>query len=100
MSRYIKPKAGDTVICIDDDSQNEDLGMSGIVLSGTKGLSVGKEYKIQSLDFSDVPKRIHENGYAIWTKEEYDQVQWSRTMAFIVGHGFYGRMYLRCFKRT
>ena len=40
--KYIKPKIGDKVICINDDSQDEDLGMSGIVLKGTKGLEVGK----------------------------------------------------------
>jgi len=100
MSKYIKPKIGDVVICIDDDSQDEDLGMSGIVLPGTVGLKVGREYEIKELSFQHVPDRMHTNGYAIWTTSEYPMVQWAWTYALVEGHGFSKWMFLKHFKRT
>ena len=100
MSKYIKPKAGDVVICIDDDSDDEQLGCSTIILKGTKGLKVGKEYVITSISFEHVPKRLHPHGYAIWTNREYPIVQWAWTYALIQGHGFCQWMFLKHFKRT
>lgn len=98
--KYIKPKIGDRIICIDDDSQDEELGMSGIVLKGTVGLKVGSEYEIKDIDLRHVPSRMHRNGYAIWTKEEYLDVQWAWTYALVEGHGFSKWMFLKHFKRT
>jgi len=48
MEKYIEPKVGDKVICaeLQDD---EDLGMSGIVLEGVNGIVIGEEYTIESV---------------------------------------------------
>lgn len=71
---YIKPKVGDIIICIDDDSQDEDFGMSGLVLKGTKGMVVGNEYEIiEIITDRNVPK--YDPTYS-WTKEEYQSVAW------------------------
>lgn len=98
--KYKKPKIGDRVICIDDDLQDEQLGLSTIILKGTVGLKEGKEYEIKNIDLKHVPSRMHSNGYAIWTKEEYPEVQWSWTYALISGHNFHDWMFLKHFKRT
>lgn len=99
----MKPKVGDKIICIDDNSQDEDLGMSGIVLKGTVGLVVGRKYVIKSLDFKNVPKsRFHYEGNQgeIWTKEEFEGVKWYWTYAWIEGEGFSGRINLGYFKKA
>lgn len=98
--KYIKPKIGDKVICIDDDSQDEQLGLSTIILKGTVGLKEGKEYEIKGINLKHVPDRMHKHGYAIWTKDEYPMVKWAWTYALIEGHGFSQWMFLKCFKRT
>ena len=100
MSKYIKPKIGDMVVCIDNDSDDEQLGGSTIILKGTKGLKKGKQYQIAELSFHHIPKRMHENGYAIWTRDEYPMVQWAWTYALVQGHGFCEWMFLKHFKRT
>lgn len=100
MSKYKAPKIGDVVICIDDDSDDEQLGGSTIILKGTKGLKEGKDYRIVELDFKHVPDRMHANGYAIWTTSEYPMVQWAWTYALVEGHGFSKWMFLKHFKRT
>ncbi len=102
-------KIGDTLICIDDDSQNEDLGFSGIVLKGTVGLEVGEEYTVESIDASNVPKsRFKEsncivNGKRcakneIWTKEEFENVKQRLTYGFVRGRNFWGRVAFGLFK--
>lgn len=91
--KYIKPSIGDKIICIDNDSQDEDLGMSGIVLKGTVGLVVGAEYKIMTLDFTQVPTN---KGH--WTKEEYEWIKWYWVRSWIKGDGFEGYMFLGKFK--
>ena len=98
MVEYKKPKIGDKIICIDDDSQNEDLGLSGIVLKGTKGLNVDDEYEIQSLDFSQIPKNKGNYGEKVWSDEEYPAIRWYWTLAWIKGKGFSGRVLLGKFK--
>lgn len=40
---------GDEVICIDPMDEDEDLGMSGIVLKGYKGLKKGEKYKVTNV---------------------------------------------------
>lgn len=97
---YIEPKIGDEIICIDDDSQDEDFGMSGIVLEGTRGLVVGRAYKIETLDFSQVPENKIEYGSPIWAEKEYDRVRWYWIRAWITGKGFSGLMFLGKFKRS
>jgi hypothetical protein len=92
--KYIEPKIGDKIICIDDDSQDEDFGMSGIVLKGTVGLVVGEEYTIETLDFSQVPK----NEKGCWTEEQYEWIKWYWIRAWISGKGFHQSMFLGCFK--
>ncbi len=75
--KYIKPKVGDIVICaeLEDD---EDFGMSGLVIQGVKGLVVGEEYTICSVDYSQIPKRG-----TTWTVSEYPSIQWYWTMCGI-----------------
>ena len=81
---YIKPKIGDVVICIDDDSQDEDFGVSGIVLPGTKGLKINEEYTITFLDFDNVPKsRFDQYKNPIWTPKQFNQVRWYWTFAWV-----------------
>lgn len=98
MEKYIKPKVGDKVICaeLEDD---EDFGVSGIVLQGVKGIVVGEEYTIISVDVSQVPKRGD-----TWTKEEYPMIQRYWTMCGIVnknGRLIHPRMCLgNTFKRA
>lgn len=80
-----KPKKGDVVICIDDDSEGEDLGMSGIVLPGRKDLKKGKEYVIDYLPFDydrDVPKK---NTH--WTKEMFPKIKWGWHSVHLKGIG-------------
>ena len=89
-----KPKKGDTVICTDDNSEDEDLGFSGIVLKGTCGLVVGREYKIVFVDDSNVPT----NDKKTWTKEIFPKIKWGWHLCLIEGKGFYGRMFLHHFK--
>jgi hypothetical protein len=94
MDKYIKPKVGDIVICIDDDSEDVDFGFSGHVLKGTRGLVVGREYEILSIDTSQVPKQGN-----TWTDEQYLNIQWYWTRCWIRGEGFSGSMLLGYFKR-
>ena len=70
-----KPKKGDVVICIDDDSENEDLGMSGIVLPGRNDLVKGKEYIIDFFPW-DADRNVPSNKHKTWTKEEFQKVRW------------------------
>jgi hypothetical protein len=74
MKKYIKPKKGDKVICAELE-YDEDLGFSGAVIPGLKGIAVGEEYTITSVDFEQVPKRGN-----TWTEEEYGSVQWYWTL--------------------
>lgn len=83
-------KKGDIVICINDDSENEDLGMSGIVLYGRRDLIVGKEYEIESVDKSQVPNQFQKYGskYStekIWTNKEYESVKIAWTKLWLKG---------------
>jgi len=59
-------KVGDVVICVDDDSEDEDLGMSGHVLYGRRDLRVGKEYIVESINDRCVPEDPSH-----WTDEEW-----------------------------
>ncbi len=93
MEKYNEPKVGDVVICIDDDSEDLDFGASGHVLKGTRGLVVGDEYVIQTVDTSQIPKQEH-----YWTDEEYPSIQWYWTRCFIKGKGFYEPQFLGNFK--
>lgn len=70
-----KPKIGDKVICIDDDSDDEDFGMSGIVFKGRNDLIRNKEYIISSLP-PDFDRNIPNNNRNTWTKEEYPIIKW------------------------
>lgn len=69
------------LICIDDDSQDEDLGMSGIVLRGNHALRLGKEYEVENVSYRHVPKNSRrsimsgEPDEKIWTDEEYEGVK-------------------------
>lgn len=76
-----KPKPGDKVICKDDDSQDEDFGMSGIVLKGRNDLTKEKTYTIKEV-VSDraVPKKN-----SCWTKKEYEMVRWSWYEVYLEG---------------
>jgi hypothetical protein len=67
-------KIGDVLECLDDDSDDEDLGMSGIVLKGSKGLIVGEKYIITSVDVSQIPKQMN-HGSKTWTDDEYEKVK-------------------------
>ena len=75
--KYIKPKVGDKIICAESE-EDEDFGMSGIVLKGNKKNITQEEYTIISVDFSQIPKQ----GDA-WTNKEYKEVQWYWTMCGI-----------------
>jgi hypothetical protein len=81
-----KPKKGDVVICIDDDSENEDLGMSGIVLQGRHDLTKGKEYVIDSLAL-DADRNVPSNENRTWTKEEFQKVRWGWYSVTLKGIG-------------
>jgi hypothetical protein len=98
MEKYIEPKVGDKVICAQLE-EDEDFGMSGIVLKGVKNIVVGEEYTITSVDTSQVPERGN-----TWTKEEYPMIQWYWTMCGIVdkkGRLIHPRMCLgNTFKRS
>jgi hypothetical protein len=75
--KFKEIKVGDTVICIDDDSSDEDLGMSGIVLSGRRDLVVGKEYIVESVDYRHVP-----TDFSAWKKSEIPYIKhcWTQMM--------------------
>jgi hypothetical protein len=78
-----KPKNGDIVICLDDDSDDLDLGMSGIVLKGRKDLVIGQQYTISSLpwDFdTNVPKK---NTH--WTDDEFPMIRWGWHRVYLEG---------------
>lgn len=93
---YNKPKVGDIVICIDDDSGDEDLGMSGIVLKGTVGLKIGEEYVISELD-SD--RNVPEYNPVYWTKEQYKKVAWGWHQCYLKDkNGRKFNMFLHYFK--
>lgn len=96
--KYYTPEIGGIITCIDDDSQDEDLGMSGIVLKGTRGLVVGRDYTIKSIDTRHVPNQYDRQKNPIWTDDEYAWVAWSWTNCWIEGEGFAGFMFLSHFK--
>lgn len=81
---------GDIVICINDDSENEDFGMSGIVLYGRRDLAVGKEYEVENVDESQIPSQFRKYGskYStekIWTDKEYESVKIAWTRIWLKG---------------
>jgi len=87
MNKYPeKPNKGDIVICKDDDSENEDLGMSGIVFKGRNDLQVGKEYKISSIPW-DADRNVPKNERNTWTKEEFQMVRWGWYQVYLEGIG-------------
>lgn len=67
-------KAGDIVVCIDDDSQDEDFGASGIVFKGRRDLRIGKEYEVEEVLSHHVPTQIDRHGIQVWSDEEYPKV--------------------------
>lgn len=69
-----KPKKGDKVVCTDDMSDNEDLGMSGIVLPGRRDLQKGKKYEIERV-ISD--RNVPTNERKTWSNKDYQMVRWS-----------------------
>lgn len=79
-----KPKKGDKVICIDDCSDNEDLGMSGIVLYGRRDLEKGKEYEISNIPW-DADRNVPTNERKTWTKEEFKMVRWGWYQVYLKG---------------
>ena len=79
-----KPKVGDIVTCIEDDSSDEDLGMSGIVLPGRHDLQVGKEYVIESIPW-DADRNVPNNKNKTWTKEEFEMVRWGWYLVYLKG---------------
>lgn len=79
-----KPKVGDKVICIEDCSDDEDLGMSGIVLPGRHDLVKGKEYKIGSLPW-DTARNVPTNERKTWTPEEFKMVRWGWYEVYLKG---------------
>jgi hypothetical protein len=81
-----KPKKGDFVICKDDDSENEDFGMSGIVFPGRKDLQVGKKYEIDRLPW-DADRNVPNNERKTWTKEEFQMVRWGWYEVYLKGIG-------------
>lgn len=72
---------GDKLVCIDDDSEDEDLGMSGIVLIGNRSLTMEKIYTISDFSFRHVPSNKRET----WTPEEYKKVRLSWVMVELEG---------------
>jgi hypothetical protein len=81
-----KPKKGDILICIEDDSEDEDLGMSGIVLKGRRDLQVGKEYEIGSVPW-DADRNVPKNQWKTWTKTEFPKVRWGWYQVYLKGVG-------------
>jgi len=104
LQKFYTPEIGGTVTCIDDDSQDEDLGMSGIVLKGTRGLVVGRDYTIKSIDTRNVPSQHRpsmiqgDNPVKVWSDEDYPKIAWGWTKCWIEGDGFVGPMFLSHFK--
>lgn len=78
-----KPKI-DIVICVDDSSDNEDLGMSGIVLYGRHDLLIGKEYKISRIPW-DADRNVPNNKNKTWTKNEFAMVRWGWWQVYLGG---------------
>lgn len=74
------------------------MGLSGVVLKGTRRLNVGDEYGIQTLDFSQIPKNKGNYGEKVWSDGEYLAIKWYWTLAWIKGKGFSGRVLLGKFK--
>jgi hypothetical protein len=79
-----KPKKSDKVICLDDGSDNEDLGMSGIVLYGRHDLQVGKEYTISSIPW-DADRNVPKNENKTWTRTEFPMVRWGWYQVYLEG---------------
>ncbi len=79
----MKPKKGQIIICTAEE-EDEDLGMSGIVLKGQRGLVVGDEYEVMIVIKDHVPKN-GKNAYGskVWTKEEYERVEWYWHLCYI-----------------
>ncbi|NJO63646.1 MAG: hypothetical protein HC836_37290 [Richelia sp. RM2_1_2] len=81
--KNIPVKIGDIVVCVDDDSEDEDLGLSGIVLEGRRDLKIGKEYTVETIDTRHVPKK---NTH--WKAgKEFQDVQESWLMITLKGIG-------------
>jgi hypothetical protein len=76
-------KKGDIVICEDDDSQDEDLGMSGVVLYGRRDLQIGKEYEVVSVDKRHVPSKQTLNEQ--WPKKEHPRIIAAWTQVWLKG---------------
>lgn len=64
-------EVGSRLICIDDDSVDEDLGFSGIVLKGRRDLEIGQEYIVLSIDATDVPKEAHKK--SVWADDSVEE---------------------------
>ncbi|MEO6305490.1 MAG: hypothetical protein ABIP51_20170 [Bacteroidia bacterium] len=67
----LKIKPGDILICIDEDNEDEDLGMSGIVLKGNKNLTLNQEYEILSIDEKHVQKIKHKD--SVWKNDSLQE---------------------------
>lgn len=68
-------KQGDVVVCIDDDSSDEDVGMSGLVLRGRRDLKLGKEYIIEDIDYRHVPTDM-----SYWEPAEHNRIKYYWTL--------------------
>ena len=83
-----KPKIGDIVVCIDDDSEDLDIGMSGLVSKGRRDLKKGKEYTIIEIPFDsdrNVPENKSRFGGEQWTDEEYSAIRWGWHRVYLKG---------------
>jgi hypothetical protein len=76
-------KKGCIVICKDDDSQDEDFGMSGIVLEGRRDLQIGKEYIVERVDKTHVPSQ--ETLKKHWSAKERPKIIDAWTMLWLKG---------------
>lgn len=79
-----KPKKGDIVICINDSSDNEDFGMSGIVFYGRHDLEVGKEYVISDIPW-DSERNVPTNEKKTWTRIDYPMIRWGWYQVYLKG---------------
>jgi hypothetical protein len=67
---------GDILICIDEDREDADFGVSGLVFPGNKSLHLEREYEILSIDETNVPADSKKE--TVWydnSIEEFHKIQ-------------------------
>jgi hypothetical protein len=83
-----KPKIGDIVVCIDDDSEDLDIGMSGLVSKGRRDLKKGEQYNIIEIPYDSdrhVPPNKCRFGGKQWSDDDYTAIRWGWHRVYLEG---------------